>query len=127
MALQFSFKGTIGKRNFILWSIIYIAVLAAVVIYTSYIITYATLVVYVVLNLNLVIKRLRSDKYPLWLSLLYLIPGPNIVLFLVLILKKDRSIDSPNIQSNKRTAEIQVASFEEIQRNVYKILEESCK
>ena len=132
MKLLFSFKGMIGRGKFIGLTILYMLTVLLIIGLTPESVGMVSALIYLFINLTLGVKRLRDINYSPWLILLYLVPVAGIVLFIMLMFIKGKNGNMTTIKNTKTNVNVDkevndqpVASLKEIQKNVFRILEDS--
>lgn len=86
-----SFKGSIGRKGFLICNVLYLFILSFAAVVGSETIAGLTFIVYMYALLALIAKRLRDLDSSPWFVLMFLIPVVNVLFYLILFFKKSKS------------------------------------
>lgn len=129
MGLLLSFKGTVGRKNYFVFGLLYLIAYGSIVEYSQNNVITLSFFLYIYLNLTLTSKRLRDAGYSPWLTLLFYTPVVGQIMYIFLLFKKGKTrhdiVKKESSSRNEVVKKVPVASLKEIQGNVLRILNDS--
>ncbi len=131
MGLLLSFKGTVGRKNYFILGLLYLIAYGLIVEYGQDYVVGLAFFLYIYINLTLTSKRLRHAGYSPWLTLLFYTPVVGQIMYIFLLFKKGKTehriVSKESVTRSEKVKNMPVASLEEIQGNVMRILNESIR